>query len=697
MRSRPGRDRRSTLLVCAALAVFLLAFYVLLYPIRGFRVALGSDTPVYVWWSRFAGATGLGGMGTAGRAGLVGLLATLSRTTAVPVAWVAAAAGPVLGASVAFAAGALVEATLGPDRLRFVLVVMLVGAFLSLMVAGYLSTLAFGAAFVGALATLGSGLGRASPAGDGAPKGDLDRGAGGRGDLGRGARRRGPGGWATVVGAAALIGAAGLAHALFLLLAAAVLAGALVALLPATAAQRAAGVPLPRTAGGRVVLASAGGLAVTGAGLLSALRRASPAPDTSRDSVLRRTGLRVLVEESYRRKLRHDFRWYRIVTVLGLAAVGVAARPRLEPAHGRRGWRAWAERLRARPRPALLWGAILAWAAVTAGGVVALVAGLPAPGQRLAAFCLPLPILGGIGLAALPRGRLGRPWGVAAAALGVALFVAVGEMAWVQEPLVSPAALAQSREAGAALAATPRGSPLILVADDRGDKPALLLTRYANYLRDGVPGDRVPDVRVFPGTAADLLAGRPTLTGRPEHDRLANDAWRRIRPLLARRPLVVAIRAFDPRPFRSAPPGSRAIAPGVLALVPGRWCGAGCGRAGAAVGAGPASPWLPVWLSPVLLAMLGALGLSWSTLAMPGRPLLVRLSVAPAFGVAALSLGSVAADAVGLRLAGAGGWVALALAALGWAGPLWPGTRDRGRAPTAGTRRVAATPAATSS
>src|SRR2546423_15576614 len=105
-------------------------------------------------------------------------------------------------------------------------------------------------------------------------------------------------------------------------------------------------------------------------------------------------------------------------------------------------------------------------------------------------------------------------------------------MAWVQEPLVPPAALAQSRAAGLVLAGMPPGTPLILVADDRSDKPALFVTRYANYLRDGVPGDRVPDVHVFPGTAADLLAGRPTLTGPPEHDPPAGRARRRVPPPL---------------------------------------------------------------------------------------------------------------------------------------------------------------------
>src|SRR5207344_2280849 len=77
-----GRDRRAApIAVLGVVAVGVLAFYVVRYPVRGFRVPLGSDTPVYIWWSRLAGAVGLGPGGTGGRPGIVGLPATLSRVT----------------------------------------------------------------------------------------------------------------------------------------------------------------------------------------------------------------------------------------------------------------------------------------------------------------------------------------------------------------------------------------------------------------------------------------------------------------------------------------------------------------------------------------------------------------------------------------------------------------------------------------
>src|SRR5205814_8602743 len=79
-------------------------------------------------------------------------------------------------------------------------------------------------------------------------------------------------------------------------------------------------------------------------------------------------------------------------------------------------------------------------------------------------------------------------------------------------------------------------------------------------------------------------------------------------------------------------------------------------------GAGPLSPWEPVWLGPALLLLFWAVGLRWSRLALPRSGVLIRVALAPAMGVAALSLASIAADAAGLRLGQAGGWVALAIA-----------------------------------
>jgi hypothetical protein len=385
-----------------------------------------------------------------------------------------------------------------------------------------------------------------------------------------------------------------------------------------------------------------------------------------------------LLRASYARKLHHDVPWWRAVSAVGLALTALpllpgqsipteeglpAAVPDPAPSEPSKPGE--------RERAATFWGANAAWLLITLGGVAMLVFGLSAaPGQRLIDVCLPLPILSGLGLAAV---RLRRRWLTAVAvSAGVALFVITIGSAWIaNRPLSTPEQIEQARAVGAALATTRPTTPLVVVMDNGGDKPALFLTRYENDLRDAVPGGRVPDVHVFVGTPADLLAGRPGRNGVPEHDRLALQYWARIRPLLHREPLVVAVEAFDPVGFRAAVmmPGSRRIAPGVVVL-PGSPSpvGNGVGLSGslAQPGAGPLSPWPPLWLAVALLAGMAAIGWPWARVALPATEGSDLLALAPAFGAAALSLAAVAVDAVGLRLSGAGSFVALALSAGGW-------------------------------
>lgn len=622
-------------------AGFVLLFYVALYPIHGFHVALGSDTPVYVWWARYAGAIGIGGLGTRARPAISGLVATLARVTGITASGIAETLAPLLAASLALAAGALVLAALGRDRRRFALGVVLAGSFLSLMVAGYLSTLAFGTAFVAALAVAAK---RTDPADHPGPR--------------------------AVAAIAALVAAAGLFHLLFLAFAAAVGAGIVVALAPAARRDMAGGSPASRTAAARVAGAMAAGAALAVAGFV-AVGGGPPGPETSRDAILRRARLGGSLVNSYRRKLLHDFPWYRALTTVGLAATGLwgSSPPRLRAMRRR-----WSESRDL--GPVILAGAMASWLIVSLGAVVALRLGIGAPGQRLAAFCLPLPILAAIGLARLMTAR------PALAAAGVVLFVVVGWLAWGgQRPLVTRTALEQTHEAGAAFGRTAPGTAMVLVVDDLSDKPGLFVTRYENYLRDEVPAARVPDVHVFVGTPAAYLANRPSLTGRREHDTMAQTSWADVRTLPVGRTLAVAVEAFDHDGFAEvlALPGATTLAQGVAAL-PGRTgmpCRSACPQDPTLTepGAGPLSPWLPVWLAPALLVLVGLLGYPWAKLALSGSESLDLVALAPAFGLAAISLASLLSDALGLRLSGSGGWVALAVAASGW--PLSPLLRAR--------------------
>jgi hypothetical protein len=611
-RSAPHqRGDRLVVAVCVGLALALLAFYVSIYPIKGHRVALGSDTPVYVFWSRYAGTAGLGALGI-GRPATVGTLATLARLLGQPGSAVAASVAPVMAVAIALALGALVDFALGRDRLRFILAVALTGTFLSLLVGGYLSTLAFGTAFVGMLALAAVGLGRAD--------------------------RR------TVVGAAILLGAAGLAHPVFLALAGVVIGGGLLALVPATRRQLAEGNALSSTGAGRVLAASVGGVAVTAAGVGATAFASTDGPrlavDTSRDAVLRRTGLGGAFTETYRRKLLHDFPWYRAVVTIAAPLTALFAR------------RAQ------RDGSAFFWGTMIAWAGVTVVAVLALLVGIRVPGQRLAIFCLAIPALAAVGLR-----RIGRPL----LAGGAAVFVLVAWLGWwSQRPVVTPEVLIQANVAGGALAVTPAGTPLVLVGDIRAQKPGFLVVRFASYLRGAVPSARVPDVHVFVGSVEDFLARRPTLTGNREHDLLAGSYWAEIEPILDQDPVVVVLESFDRATFEAALDlsGSTPIGPGVVAL-PGFSAVPDTGTETAAAlrepGEAPMSPWTPVWLAPLLLVIVTALGWPLVLLALRQSEIVTRLALSPAFGIAALGLASVAVDAVGMRLSDAGGYIAVGL------------------------------------
>jgi hypothetical protein len=635
--------------LCAGLGAALLAFFVSLYPLAGEGLPLGSDAPVYVWWTRYAAAEGLQALGPGGRAGTVGLVATLAGVTGISAAASTAAIGAVLAATVGLSAGALVAASLGHDRRRFVLAVLFTGTFLSVLVAGYLSTLAFGMFLVATLAVLAS---------------DLRRG-----------EAEGPNARSTPL-AVGLFAAAGLCHPLFLLLGWVVLAGCVVALLPAWRRDATAGIPWTRRGLTRISGAALGGGLVTIATL--PLMFGAVGLETSRDAVLRRLGLGDRVTESYQRKLRDDFSWYRAVVVLGLAALPFVRRRSDRPSPG--------QRLSLGGTPtdseSLFWGALVAWLVATAVGVVGLLVGVALPGHRLALFCLPLPLLAAMGLARVRDSHGANRGVVALGVLSAAAFLAVNWIQWWDQPtLAPPEAAAQSRVAGDVLGRQSPGTPLILILDPRTSAPGIQVVRATNFVRAGVPASRVPDVHAFVGSLSDFLAGRPTILGREEHDRLSTDAWDSVRPLVSRSPVAVVLEAFDHAGYRtaielpdvrSAPerfrPGSGVVmVPGFTGRSVTGPPDVGATSTGLTEpGAGPFSPWTPVLLAPLLLALLSLVGAPWVLWSLP--PLtgsLARIALAPALGAGAVTLASVVVDAAGLRLGEGGAQVSFALAALG--------------------------------
>ena len=150
---------------------------------------------------------------------------------------------------------------------------------------------------------------------------------------------------------------------------------------------------------------------------------------------------------------------------------------------------------------------------------------------------------------------------------------------------------------------------------------------------------------------------KPTLTGSPQHDRLALDYWQALRPRLSRGAMAVVVRSLDPRSYDEATrlPGSRQIAPGVVSLrgsdgVTGAGAASLDGRDPSRPGPGHISPWLPVAAAPALLILLLLIGLPLTRWLFPDGPSSAQVALAPSLSLAAVSLDALIVDAAGLRL-----------------------------------------------
>lgn len=244
-----------------------------MYVVRGYRLPLGPDAPVYVWWAKLAGHDGLSAVH---RPGVPALMLVLVGTLHLPVVAVVAALEVVLGVALGVASAALVRAANGA-RAAWVLAGLLAGTFAVHLATGYLANLAFAALFLAAAVMLALATRRAT------------------------------------VAAAVLIGAGGLAHPLFFPL------GALILAIAAAQAWRGA-----RDEAVRVGMAALGGGALLGLGVLAMLAGPGPlAVDTSRDGFLRRAGLTDVLRSAYLDRFVH--RWARYVqwASVPLAIVGL--------------------------------------------------------------------------------------------------------------------------------------------------------------------------------------------------------------------------------------------------------------------------------------------------------------------------------------------------------------------------------------
>jgi hypothetical protein len=474
---------------------------------HGFAFGVGSDVPVYLWWTRVGAAEGLSLVGE--RPGAPALLAILGGATHLPLAAVtagfeiafAAAVGAGLGMLVR-AAGAMTGERRG-ERASWVLGGILAGAFGVHLASGYLSNLAFVAAFVAASICLAIGS------------------------------RRG------AIAAAILLGGGGLTHPLFFATGSLVLVA--VAVWSIVRGERTGDV-------GRVATAVLGGAAVLGAGLASmTIGPARLGVDTSKDAFLRRAGLADAVRHAYRDRFVHH--WTRYVQWLSVPLAGLG----LMRTGG------FARRL------------LAAWTAlVLIGSPIGFLSGW-FPADRLITFGSAIPALAGVGVVAVWLWLERRAWlaTVVAGAL-VGLMVAGAMITWSrQRPFISRLEVERATTAARIADSFPADTPLVFIVDDVDATASFLATRAANVLRATVAPDRARDVYVYVGTVGNFLADRPTIRGSREFDALSRLYMRDI-PVDPERPAVAFVLApFDRAPGAHDDPDLFRWQRGVFSTAPG--------------------------------------------------------------------------------------------------------------------------------
>jgi hypothetical protein len=483
----PRRDGRWL----AAIAVSSTCFWLVPYMVRGVSMPIGPDVPVYLWWTRIVAEFGIGAGGH--RPGATALVLALSQ--ALGLAPLAVIAGLlVVGGVTTALSGALLLREAGVDRLTWVLGGVLLGLFARFLVWGYLSNLLFGQLFLSGVALVIALRGR-------------DR-------------------WSPAL----LFAGAGLAHPYFYVLGLAIVG------LTIVGARIRDRNPLSAELRSLMSASTMGGLAML-VGVWATFRGPRYSLEIAPDAILRESGLRSLLPETYRIQFRalakSDGLWLLIEAALAIVA-------RLGGVVGR---------------------FLGSWAALTAM-VLPLTFLLPVfAGQRLVFFAYFLPLLAAVGLA-----RITKPLRPAfrASALAVVVGLVCIETAtwwWSADPFYTEEQLAQSNAAATLIAATSPGTPTVVVVSQEG-RELVLQAMALNAVRASVPADRIPDVYAYFGRVHDVERLRPT--ARAEPLRSLQDASIEDLRAVGRSPLILALAAFndDTASFGSS---LRLVSPGVYA------------------------------------------------------------------------------------------------------------------------------------
>ena len=627
----------------------IVSFYLWTYASHQYPIPLGWDSPGYAWRTHLVSAEGVRALPSRiqppgpvnpGRPGFVVIAAILSGLMRVDALRLVMVMPGVAAAAIGLAAGLFVRRV--PRRPRWEAGAIAVGVGTSAFVVHLINLEGYQDAAI-ATAVIMAAAALIARAVD---------------------ERR------AVVPAAVLVGAAGVIHWNFFLVGlAAIGLTALISVLypPHSPGQRRAGplVRLGAVIGGSLALALLFLVVVMGAGV--------PHP--------------LLSSPQFAAKLRRDLPRYWLPATLIAATAGAIWLA------DRSSRRTGPDDERHRYGIALIF--LLAW------GEVALLAFLdqrvlhrPVPTHRILAFTLALPILAGLGVVGAARvagNRTVRRWPSWSASVTGAMIVGViGLSAWGSirtwdsfRPVMSGQQMVQARSAGRYLDAfgLPDSTPLVFVVDDRTPSVGSSVWLAAHSIRAGLPAGRITSAYLFIGQPEDYLAGRPGHLDVDPNDPLSTQLAARylalsqvylhaVAPTYGHGAVAVILSsanlAYDGWVDRHP---DRRVVPGVAMVTPPLRLGTGV--AGAAGRPSTLRP-LPVWrlagLGFAVLAAVALVGLGWARfLADPGMDWVEIGAWSPAIGFAALVLGGILLDRVGLRLRGAGAVSAFAvIGVLGW-------------------------------
>jgi hypothetical protein len=618
------RPWAASLLIVAVAGVTILGLFLWVYRARALETPIGWDNVEYVWRTRLAQDVGVRNVPDAVPAGMVVkegrpaylvVASSLSSLEGVEVLHLAVVLPAVMAAALGLAAAAFLRMGVRVPRWGVIPAAVAIGVSINVVLMyeyGYLDNLMAAAVLMAAAIPLVASI--------------EERKA--------------------IIPAIVLLGAAGVIHGAFLAVVLASVVAAAAVYLPTSYRQwRTGGQKLLDTPSARLGEVALGAGIVAGATLFATVSN-PPSPRLNRGELAK--------------KLREDLPRYRLPLLVPLAAVGAAA---LASSDRERG---------GRTRFVLTF--LLAWSGITLAGYVAYrFTSLPIPANRLLLFAFALPLLALIAVFSI-AGMLGRSSKRLKAAIviaGVAGMVLLSELEWSDTPsYVDPVKYREAAAADAYLRSidAPVDSPVIFIVDDKGPIPAASVPFMRDHILGAISTKRVAHTYVYVGSVENYLARRPTLVGRRQYDQVSKRFFSRMKHTYEQDPVVLIGSSYNVTHYH-------------------QWADARPGTVyrdqGISVVQGPLPPKESIepvdpvanpgvvkiaLLSTATLAVLAFIGLGWAVALLRrwlGR--LELLAVAPAVGVAALVLGGLMIDRLGVRLTGIpGALTPVVVAGAGW-------------------------------